>query len=90
MATHNAMAAAAAVRGTAHASHRREARSGSASGTTVLSLSGPASRLTELTIARPGICSRASLMTSGSVESIWIGAGWVSETRLATWRICSS
>src|SRR6185312_3119415 len=44
-----------------------------ASGTTVSSLSRPASRLTELTIARPGICSRALRMTSGSVESIWIG-----------------
>ncbi len=29
-------------------------------------------------------------MTSGSVESTWIGAGWVSETFFATRRICSS
>ena len=50
----------------------------------VSSLSRPASRLTELTIARPGICSSAALITSGSVESTWIGAGWVSETRLTT------
>ena len=62
----------------------------SASGTTRSSLSRPASRLTELTIARPGICSSARSITSGSVESIWIGAGWVSETFLATIRICSS
>ena len=61
-----------------------------ASGTTRSSLSRPASRLTELTIARPGICSSAISITSGSVESTWIGAGWVSETRLATRRICSS
>ena len=46
-------------------------------------LSRPASRLTELTIARPGIWSSAVAITSGSVESIWIGAGWVSETFLA-------
>jgi hypothetical protein len=44
-----------------------------ASGTTPLALSSPASRLIELTIARPGICSSAILMTSGSVESIWMG-----------------
>ncbi len=62
----------------------------SAIGTTRSSLSRPASRLTELTIARPGICSSARSMTSGSVESTWIGAGWVSETFLATSRICSS
>ena len=61
-----------------------------ASGTTVSSLARPASRLTELTIARPGICSSAMRSTSGSVESIWIGEGWASETRLTTWRICSS
>ena len=60
-----------------------------ASGTTRSSLSRPASRLTELTIARPGICCNAVSITSGSVESIWIGAGWVSEIRLTTWRICS-
>ncbi len=53
-------------------------------------LSRPASRLTELTIARPGIWSSAVAMTSGSVESIWIGAGWVSETFFAVMRICSS
>ncbi len=62
----------------------------SAIGTTLSSLSRPASRLTELTIARPGICSSARSITSGSVESTWIGAGWVSETFLATSRICSS
>ena len=61
-----------------------------ASGTTRSSLSRPASRLTELTIARPGICSSAASITSGSVESIWIGAGWVSEMRLTTSRICTS
>ena len=59
-------------------------------GTTRLSLSSPASRLTELTIARPGIWSSAVSITSGSVESTWIGAGCVSETFLATRRICSS
>ena len=59
-------------------------------GTTRLSLSSPASRLTELTIARPGIWSSAVSITSGSVESTWIGAGCVSETFLATSRICSS
>ena len=59
-------------------------------GTTLSSLSRPASRLTELTIARPGICSSAVSITSGSVESTWIGAGWVSATFLATRRICSS
>src|SRR5205823_2734730 len=52
-----------------------------ASGTTWSSLSRPASRLIELTIARPGICSSAVRMTSGSVESTWMGAGWVSEMR---------
>jgi hypothetical protein len=31
--------------------------------------------LIELTIARPGICCSAASITSGSVESIWIGAG---------------
>ena len=61
-----------------------------ASGTTRSSLARPASRLIELTIARPGICWSAVSITSGSVESIWIGAGWVSEIRLTTWRICSS
>ena len=59
-------------------------------GTTRSSLSRPASRLIELTIARPGICRSAVSITSGSVESTWIGAGWVSEIRLTTWRICSS
>ncbi len=59
-------------------------------GTTLSSLSRPASRLTELTIARPGIWSSAVAITSGSVESTWIGEGWVSETFLATSRICSS
>ena len=59
-------------------------------GITVSALSRPASRLMELTIARPGICSSAFSITSGSVESTWIGAGWVSDTRLATSRICSS
>ena len=43
-----------------------------------------------MTIARPGICSSARSITSGSVESIWIGAGWVREMRLASRRICSS
>ncbi len=62
----------------------------SATGTTRSSLARPASRLTELTIARPGICSRARSITSGSVESIWIGAGCVSDTFFATSRICSS
>ena len=62
----------------------------SAIGTTLSSLSRPASRLTELTIARPGIWSSARSITSGSVESTWIGAGWVSETFLTTRRICSS
>ena len=61
-----------------------------ASGTTLSSLARPASRLIELTIARPGICWSAVSITSGSVESIWIGAGWVSEIRLTTWRICSA
>ena len=61
-----------------------------ATGTTLSSLSRPASRLTELTIARPGIWSSAVAITSGSVESTWIGAGWVSATFLATRRICSS
>ena len=61
-----------------------------ASGATTSSLSRPASRLTELTIARPGIASSAALITSGSVESTWIGAGWVSEMRLTTSRIWSS
>src|SRR5215211_2988739 len=46
-----------------------------ARGTTVSSLSRPASRLIELTIARPGICSSAAWTTSGSVESTWMGAG---------------
>ncbi len=59
-------------------------------GVTRSSLSRPASRLIELTIARPGIWSSAFSMTSGSVESTWIGAGCVSETFLATSRICSS
>ena len=59
-------------------------------GTTRSSLSRPASRLTLLTIARPGICSSAVSITSGSVESIWIGAGWVSDTPLTTRRICSA
>ena len=53
-----------------------------ASGTTTSTLSRPASRLIELTIARPGICSSAVWITSGSVESIWIGAGWVSAIAL--------
>ena len=65
-------------------------RAPSRSGRRVSSLSRPASRLTELTIARPGIWSSAVAITSGSVESTWIGAGWVSETFLATSRICSS
>ena len=54
------------------------------------SLSRPASRLIELTIARPGIRSSAASITSGSVESTWIGAGWVSETRFTTSPICTS
>ena len=62
----------------------------SAIGTTLSSLSRPASRLIELTIARPGIWSSAFSITSGSVESTWIGAGCVSETFLTTRRICSS
>jgi hypothetical protein len=61
-----------------------------ASGATTSSLSRPASRLTELTIARPGICSSAAWITSGSVESTWIGAGWLSAIRLTTSRICSA
>ncbi len=61
-----------------------------ASGTTTSSLSRPASRLIELTIARPGICSSAVRITSGSVESTWIGAGWLSAIRLTTSRICSA
>ena len=60
------------------------------SGSTVSSLSRPASRFTEFTMALPGVCSSASFITSGSVESIWIGAGRESETRLASSRICSS
>ena len=55
-----------------------------ASGTTRSSFSRPASRLIELTIARPGIRSSAASITSGSVESTWIGAGWVSEMRSTT------
>ena len=61
-----------------------------ASGTTTSALSRPASRLIELTMARPGICSSAARMTSGSVESIWIGAGWVSAMRLTTSLIWTS
>ena len=61
-----------------------------ASGATTSSLSRPASRFTEFTIARPGICSSAVRITSGSVESIWIGAGCVSDTRFTTCLICSS
>ena len=61
-----------------------------ASGTTMSALSRPASRLIELTIARPGMRSSAALITSGSVESTWIGAGWVSEIRSTTLPICSS
>ena len=61
-----------------------------ANGTTRSSLALPASRLMELTIARPGICWSAASITSGSVESIWIGAGWVSEIRLTTSRIWSA
>ena len=61
-----------------------------ASGITRSALSRPASRLIELTIPRPGICSSAASITSGSVESTWIGAGWLSVTRLTTCRICSS
>ena len=68
----------------------RQAPCDLASGATRFSLSAPASRLTELTIARPGMCSSAASITSGSVESIWIGAGWVSETRSTTALICSS
>ena len=40
-----------------------------ARGATLSSLSRPASRFTEFTIARPGILSSASWITSGSVES---------------------
>ena len=69
-------------------SARRRARGRAAA--TRSSLARPASRLTELTIARPGICSSAVSITSGSVESIWIGAGWVSEIRLTSRRICSA
>ncbi len=61
-----------------------------ASGMTRSALSRPASRLIELTIARPGICSSAASITSGSVESTWIGAGCDSDTRFTTCRICSS
>ena len=59
-------------------------------GITRSALSRPASRLIELTIARPGIASSAASITSGSVESIWIGAGWVSEMRWTTSRIWTS
>ena len=59
-------------------------------GITRSALSRPASRLIELTIARPGIASSAASITSGSVESIWIGAGWVSEMRCTTSRIWTS
>ena len=59
-------------------------------GNKMWSFARPASRFTEFTIARPGIASSAVLMTSGSVESTWIGAGWVSETRFTTSRICAS
>ena len=58
-----------------------------ASGTTRSSLARPASRLIELTIARPGICSSAASITSGSVESIWIGEGSDSEIFLTISRI---
>ena len=61
-----------------------------ASGITRSAFSRPASRLIELTIARPGIASSAASITSGSVESIWIGAGCVSEMRWTTSRICTS
>ncbi len=61
-----------------------------ASGATWSSLARPASRLTELTTARPGICSSAVWITFGSVESTWIGAGWVRDIRLTTCRICSA
>ena len=59
-------------------------------GTIRSSLSRPASRFVELTTARPGIRSSAASITSGSVESIWIGAGWVSEIRLTVSPICTS
>ena len=59
-------------------------------GMTLSALSRPASRLIELTMPRPGSCSSAAWMTSGSVESIWSGVGCVSDTRLTTCRICSS
>ncbi len=61
-----------------------------ARGITRSALSRPASRLMELTIARPGMASSAASITSGSVESTWIGAGWVSEIRCTTSRICTS
>ena len=61
-----------------------------ASGTIRSSFSRPASRLVELTIARPGIRSSAASITSGSVESTWIGAGWLSEIRLTVSPICTS
>ena len=61
-----------------------------ASGTTTSSLSRPASRLIEFTMARPGMRSSAAWITSGSVESIWIGAGCVSDTRFTTSDICSA
>ena len=43
-----------------------------------------------MTIARPGIRSSAASITSGSVESTWIGAGWLSEIRLTVSLIWTS
>ena len=68
----------------------RAAPCSTASGATTSSLPGPASRLTELTIARPGFCSSAARMTSGSVESICSGAREVSAIRLTVSRMESA
>ena len=61
-----------------------------ASGTILSSLSRPASRFVELTIARPGIRSSAASITAGSVESTWTGAGCAIEIRLTVSPICTS
>ena len=61
-----------------------------ASGATTSSFAGPASRFTELTMARPGLCSSAARMTSGSVESICSGAREVSAIRFTVSRMASA
>ncbi len=50
----------------------------------------PASRFTEFTTARPGTCSSARAITSGSVESIMSGASTVIESSLTTRDIWSA